>query len=39
MHANQFPFIAHSCHPKFVLMQQEIDFYAAVPNYINTYIA
>jgi hypothetical protein len=27
MHSNSFPFNSHSCHPKFVRMQQKIDFY------------
>jgi hypothetical protein len=27
MHANPFSFIAHSCHSKFVRMQQKIIFY------------
>jgi hypothetical protein len=27
MHANSFPFIAHSCHLKFVRMQQKTNFY------------
>jgi hypothetical protein len=37
MHANSFLFIAHSCHPKFVHMQQEITFLGIVPNCIYTY--
>jgi hypothetical protein len=28
MHINLFPFNAHYCHPKFVHIQQETDFYA-----------
>jgi hypothetical protein len=28
MHANLFPFIADSCHPKFVRMLEETYFYA-----------
>jgi hypothetical protein len=28
MHVNQFSFISHSCHPNFLLMQMETDFYA-----------
>jgi hypothetical protein len=43
MHTNPFPFSVHSCHTKFVRMQQETNFYAgnkfvhSAPNCINTY--
>jgi hypothetical protein len=35
MHDNPFPFNTHSCHPKFVRMQQETIFLRGVPYYIN----
>jgi hypothetical protein len=41
MHANLFPFNAHSYHLKYVRMQQETDFLRGlrgVPHYINIYI-
>jgi hypothetical protein len=38
MHVNQFSFNAHSCHPKFVCMLQEIDFLDDVPDCINIYV-
>jgi hypothetical protein len=35
MHANRFTF-SYSCHPKFVRIQQETDFFTSVQYYINT---
>jgi hypothetical protein len=37
MHVNPFPLNAHSCDPKFMHMQQEIDFLRSVTYCINTY--
>jgi hypothetical protein len=37
MHVNLFPFIAHSCHPKFVRMQQKINVLRSIPNCIYIY--
>jgi hypothetical protein len=36
MHVNSCPLNVHSCHPKFVHMQQENDFLRNVPYCINT---
>jgi hypothetical protein len=38
MHANLFPFVAHSSHPKFMRMQQETNFLRSVLNCIYTYV-
>jgi hypothetical protein len=37
MHVNLFPFVAHSCYPKFVCMQQKINFLHSIPNCIYSY--
>jgi hypothetical protein len=37
MHVNQFPFIAHLCHPKFIAHVVENRFLRSVPNCKNTY--
>jgi hypothetical protein len=38
MHINPFPLNTHSCHNKFVHMQQETDFLRSISYYIKTYI-
>jgi hypothetical protein len=40
MHANQFSFIAHSCHPKFLRIQLETDFYAVyrIAKFVSVYV-
>jgi hypothetical protein len=35
MHANQFPFIAYFCYPKFVRMQQKTKNLRSVPNMVD----
>jgi hypothetical protein len=37
MHVSLFSFNTHSCHPKFVRMQQETNFLCGVPQCINIY--
>jgi hypothetical protein len=31
IHVNPFPFKAHSCHPKFVRIQEKTNFFGVVP--------
>jgi hypothetical protein len=37
IHVNPFPFNAHSCHSKFMRMQQETYFLRGIPQCINIY--